>query len=87
MFSKTNITDRDEFVADPDVARELGISLMSVWRYDTDPAMAALNWPPKITIRKRNFRSRRALEAYKTGMINRAAADRKRLFAPTPDAA
>jgi hypothetical protein len=43
--------------------------------------MAALDWPEKITVSKRNYRSRRALESYKIGMIKRAAADRKNLFA------
>ena len=77
----------DQFVPDPQVAAELGISLMSLWRYDRSEELAAMGWPEKITVNHRNFRSRRALEAYKLGMIKRAAADRKRLFAMSSELA
>ena len=77
----------DQFVADPQVATELDVSLMTMWRYDQSKEMAALGWPEKITINKRNFRSRRKLESYKIAMVKRAAADRKRLFAEGTDAA
>jgi hypothetical protein len=82
----TNITnDRDELVADPTVARELDVSLMTVWRHDQSPELAALGWPAKIQINKRNFRSRRQLEAFKAAMLKRAMAERKQLAAcPMP---
>jgi hypothetical protein len=73
--------EADQFVPDPKVAAELGVSLMTLWRYDQSAELAALGWPEKISINKRNFRSRKKLEAYKRGMVKRAAADRKRLFA------
>lgn len=37
----------DEHVPDPQVAKELGITLMSLWRYTHDPG---LNFPPPIKI-------------------------------------
>jgi hypothetical protein len=68
----------DEFVPDPVVAAELGVSLMTVWRYDRDDEMRKLGWPAKISMRKRNFRSRRELEKFKAAMIKRAVAERSR---------
>jgi hypothetical protein len=82
MPSKPDTRDvPDQFIPDPQVAAELSVSLMTIYRYDRSPELAALGWPEKITINHRNFRSRRKLEAYKTAMVKRAAADRKRLLA------
>jgi len=52
----------DSLVPDAVVARELGISLMGMWRRTHD---VSDNFPPPIKIRSRNFRSRRQVEAYK----------------------
>lgn len=61
---------RDELVPDPAVARELGgISLMTLWRWSRDPK---LQFPQAIKIRNRNFRSRRALEQFKTKLMRQA---------------
>lgn len=84
MTSKANIIERDELVADPTVARELDRSLMTLWRMDHDPAMVALGWPAKIQIHKRNFRSRRELEAFKANALKRAIAERKKLATTDP---
>jgi hypothetical protein len=64
----------DAFIPDPEVAREFGVSLMAIWRWDHSEAKAALGWPPKIQIGKRNFRSRNQLELFKKNLI-RAALD------------
>ena len=66
----------DVLVPDPQVAREFGVTLMSLWRWSQDPH---LNFPTAIKIRNRNFRSRRALEAFKARMMRKAIADRKAL--------
>jgi hypothetical protein len=71
----------DQFVPDPQVVVELGVSLMTIWRYDKSPEMAALGWPAKIQINKRNFRSRIQLEQFKASMLRRAMAKRKHLAA------
>jgi hypothetical protein len=71
----------DQFVADPDVACELGISLMSIWRYDHSAELAEMGWPAKVSMRKRNFRSRHQLEQFKNNMLRRAMAERKQLIA------
>jgi hypothetical protein len=65
--------DRDEFVPDPQIQREFGVSAMTLWRWDRDPA---LMFPPAVKIRGRNFRSRRQLEEFKQRML--AAAVRRR---------
>jgi hypothetical protein len=67
MTEKT--IDPDQFVPDPKVRREFDITEMTLHRWDNDEA---LGFPPKIKIRGRNFRSRLALEAFKTTMLRRA---------------
>jgi hypothetical protein len=62
-------TDPDQFVPDPKVRREFGITEMTLHRWDNDKQ---LNFPTKIRIRGRNFRSREALEAFKARMLRMA---------------
>jgi hypothetical protein len=61
----------DTLVPDPQVAREFGITSMTLWRWDHDPS---LNFPPPTYIRKRKFRSRKALEKYKQRLWRGTAA-------------
>jgi hypothetical protein len=63
----------DELVPDPQVAREFNITSMTLWRWTNDPK---LGFPAQISIRKRNFRSRRQLETFKSLMLRRAIAAR-----------
>jgi len=81
MPTKTLIEDRDELVSDPTVARELDISLMTVWRNDNNPKLIALGWPAKIQINKRNFRSRIQFESFKRAMLKRAMVEREKMLA------
>jgi hypothetical protein len=62
-------SDNDELVPDPQVWKELGITSMTGWRWTRDPD---LDFPPQIKIRRRNFRSRRQLEAFKARMVRQA---------------
>jgi hypothetical protein len=62
----------DELVPDPQVAKELNISLMTVWRWDRDPEMVALGWPPPVRLRTRKYRSRLQLEKFKNAALRRA---------------
>ena len=62
----------DELVPDPQAAKELNISLMTVWRWDRDPELAALGWPPPVYIRKRKYRGRKLLEKFKSAALRRA---------------
>ena len=58
--------DSDELVPDPQVCRELGVSAMTLWRWERD---RQLDFPPKIKIRTRNYRSRRALSEWRDRMV------------------
>jgi hypothetical protein len=60
--------DFDHLIPDPKVADEIGVTTMSLWRWDRSPAKAALGWPPKIKIGLRNYRSRNGLEAFKRNL-------------------
>jgi hypothetical protein len=59
----------DELVPDPQVLKEFCITPMTLWRWDRDPE---LDFPPPIIIRKRKFRMRRLLEAFKARMLRLA---------------
>jgi hypothetical protein len=65
--------DRDELVPDPVVLKEFSISAMCLWRWDRDEA---LGFPPPVRINQRKYRSRRALEAFKQALIQRALRER-----------
>jgi hypothetical protein len=67
--------DIGELVPDPQVCREFGVTSMTLWRWDEDPA---LNFPPPIRIRKRKFRSRRALDEFKHRMMRDAIAQHRK---------
>jgi hypothetical protein len=72
----------DELVPDPQVRREFGgVSSMTTWRWDRDPKMVALGWPPPIKIQGRNFRSRTRLEAFKGRLVQRALDSRGAVMA------
>jgi hypothetical protein len=66
----------DELVPDPVVASECGTSLMGIWRWDRDPELEKLGWPPPIRIRNRKYRSRRLLEAFKARLLHNALTQR-----------
>jgi hypothetical protein len=74
----------DQLVPDPQVWKEFGISSMSGWRWDDDVKknpngeLAQMGWPAPISIRKRNFRSRRALEQFKANAQRQAIQKRVR---------
>jgi predicted DNA-binding transcriptional regulator AlpA len=65
--------EKDEFVPDPQVWREFGITSMTGWRWDHD---SELDFPPSIKIGRRNYRSRRQLEKFKQCMLQKALARR-----------
>jgi hypothetical protein len=59
----------DELVPDPEVCREFNVTAMTLWRWDHD---VKLKFPPPVQIRRRNFRSRRQLELFKTQLMRKA---------------
>jgi hypothetical protein len=71
------MSDIDSLVPDPKVAEEFHTTLMTLWRWDHDPAKVALGWPPKVKIGARNYRHRSALESFKANLLRRALAERE----------
>jgi hypothetical protein len=49
---------------------------MSLYRWDRDPAMAALGWPVRVMLNERGYRSRKLLEKFKANLMARALASR-----------
>jgi hypothetical protein len=72
------VAKNDTFVPDRQVRAELNISPMTQWRWDRDPAMTELGWPPLIRTgpQGRKYRSRRQLEQFKANLVKRAIAQR-----------
>lgn len=68
MSDNTDTTDR--LIPDPMVAKELGVSLMSLWRWTRDPK---LDFPPPVKIRQRNYRSQRALDAWRARLVRKGS--------------
>jgi predicted DNA-binding transcriptional regulator AlpA len=64
----------DQFIPDPEVWREFGITPMTGWRWSRDPR---LGFPPVIKIGRRNFRSRKQLEAFKSRLLRKAITERE----------
>ena len=76
----------DTLVPDPQVQKEFGVTAMTIWRWDRDPELIKLGWPPPIRIRSRKFRSRIALENFKGVMARRAIEQRVRsAYGPKAD--
>jgi hypothetical protein len=72
----------DQFVPDPVVWKEFGVCSMTGDRWDKDPRMAELGWPPPIRIKSRKFRSRRMLEKFKNALLSAAIAARTACMPP-----
>jgi hypothetical protein len=70
------MSDIELLIPDPSVAKEFGITLMTIWRWDHDPKKIELGWPPKTQLGKRNYRHRSQLEAFKANLLKRALAER-----------
>jgi hypothetical protein len=63
----------DNLVPDPVFRRELGnASAMFMWRSDNSPEMVARDWPPRIVLNKRSYRSRAAIEKFKARLVAEA---------------
>jgi predicted DNA-binding transcriptional regulator AlpA len=71
------MSDIEVLIPDPAVAKEFGITLMTIWRWDNDPKKIALGWPPKVQLGKRNYRHRSQLEVFKSNLLQRALAGRE----------
>jgi hypothetical protein len=66
----------DQLVPDSQVQKEFSVCAMTMGRWDKDPKMAELGWPPPIRIKIRKYRSRRLIEAFKARVLANAIAAR-----------
>jgi hypothetical protein len=84
VTNQTTDPEIDQLVPRQQVRAECGgISRMTEHRWDHDPRMAELGWPPPIKVGQQVFRSRRQLELFKQNLIRRAAEHRRKLV-PEP---
>jgi predicted DNA-binding transcriptional regulator AlpA len=65
--------DDDTLIPDTEVVKMFSCTSMTLWRWDRDKT---LNFPPKISIRRRNYRSLRALNEFRQRMSETALAER-----------
>jgi hypothetical protein len=68
-------------ISDTDIRRDLGgLSRMSIWRWDHDPDMAALGWPPPESVNGRNHRDAEKYESFRGRLAREAIARRNALL-------
>jgi hypothetical protein len=67
----------DDLVPDPVIMKEFDLTAMKLWRWDHNPE---IGFPPKIKIGARNYRSRRAIEAFKAELLRRAIENQHRIY-------
>jgi hypothetical protein len=72
---KTEDAPPEILVPDPVVWREFGITSMTGYRWTRDPD---LDFPPVVKVKDRNYRSRRLLEEFKTRLLHKALAGRRK---------
>ena len=74
-----NEAEPDVLVPDPKVRKEFGdVSEMTTHRWDRDPRMAALGWPPPTYIGARKYRFRKQLERFKQNLLRHTIDQRNR---------
>jgi hypothetical protein len=67
----------DELVRDKQVQHELGgLTSMTLWRWDNNPAKAPPGWEPAVKIGRRNYRRRSVIETVKRNLLQRPIARR-----------
>jgi hypothetical protein len=68
----------DQLIPDPQICSEFNITPMTIWRWDHDPTLIELGWPPAVKIRNRKFRSRNLVESFKARLLRHALEQRGR---------
>lgn len=74
MTSKNDKFDLD-LIPDPEIARQLGVTLMTIWRWDHSPEMG---FPKRIKINTRNYRSASDLAAWRDKLVRQSVRDAKK---------
>jgi hypothetical protein len=76
----TEVAGFRSLIPDPEVRRDLGITKMTTHRWDRDPRMVALGWPPPIYRGRRKSRDANAYAKFKARMVREAIARRAALL-------
>lgn len=74
MTSKNDKFDLD-LVPDPEVARQFGVTLMTIWRWDQTPAMG---FPKRIKINTRNYRKASEVLAWRDKLFRQGTRTAKK---------
>jgi hypothetical protein len=67
-------------IPDPEVFHDLHITAMTGWRWDRDPRMAALGWPPPIYRGRYKFHDSKQYQKFKATLLRQAIAKRAALL-------
>jgi hypothetical protein len=59
-----------DLVPDPVIARQLGVTLMTIWRWSHDPQMG---FPTRVKVGKRNYRGASELMAWRDRLAREGA--------------
>jgi hypothetical protein len=72
MDAITESTEVGALIPDPDVFRDLRITAMTAWRWDRDPRMAELGWPPPIYRGRYKFRDSNLYQRFKSNLVRQS---------------
>jgi hypothetical protein len=62
-----------DLIPDAQIAEELRVTPMTLWRYDHDDELISLGWPLPIRVKRRKYRDGAKYAAFKSAMVRRAA--------------
>ena len=80
MSNDVETAEVGALISDPQVFRDIGITAMTAWRWDRDPRMAELGWPPPIYRGRYKFRDSNQYQKFKANLLRQAIAKRTELL-------
>ena len=80
----TDTLEVGALIPDPEIFRDVSITPMTAWRWDRDPRMAALGWPPPIYRGRYKFRDANLYRDFKNRLLRQAFDRRTALFRQQP---
>ena len=85
MSEDTEIAEIGALIPDPEVFADLRITPMTGWRWDRDPRMVELGWPPPIYRGRYKFRDSNLYRKFKANLVRQAIARRNALLGQTAE--
>ena len=83
MSEDTEIAEIGALIPDLEVFADLRITPMTGWRWDRDPRMVELGWPPPIYRGRYKFRDSNLYRKFKANLVRQAIARRNALLGQT----